>query len=75
MRYQTVQFEVDKLGKILLENKYQIKESNSQFWVNNERLLPEFYKLATILHNIQSSWAFVERYLSICGIICLEYAK
>ena len=75
LRYQTVQLEVDKLGKILLENKYQIKESNSQFWINHERLLPEFYKLATILLNIQSSSAFVERYLSICGIICLEYAK
>ncbi len=70
MRYQTVQLEVDKLGKILLENKYQIKESNSQYWRNHERLLPELYILATILLNIQSSSAFGERYLSICGIIC-----
>jgi hypothetical protein len=34
LRYQTVQLEEDKLGEILLENKYKIKESNSQFWRN-----------------------------------------
>ena len=31
LRYQIVQLEIDKLRKILLENKYQIKESNTQF--------------------------------------------
>jgi hypothetical protein len=75
LRYQTVQLEVDKLGKILLENKYQIKESNSQFWRNHERLLPKLFKLATILLNIQSSSAFVERFFSICGIICKKRAS
>ena len=67
--------EIDKLRKILLENKYQIKESNTQFWRNHERLLPELYKLATILLNIQSSSAFVERFFSICGIICKKRAS
>ena len=75
LRYQIVQLEIDKLRKILLENKYQIKESNTQFWRNHERLLPELYKLATILLNIQSSSAFVERFFSICGIICKKRAS
>ena len=41
--------------------------STRRFWLKNQSTLPNLYKLAKKLLNIQ---AFVERYFSICGIIC-----
>jgi hypothetical protein len=69
IREQMVKKEVEKLLEILVENNYNIKVSNSKFWRKHERLLPQVYKLAIILCNIQSSSAFIERFFSICGVV------
>ena len=74
IREQMVKKEVEKLLEILVENNYNIKVSNSEFWRKHERLLPQVYKLAIILCNIQSSSAFIERFLSICGVVCKKRA-
>jgi hypothetical protein len=69
-----VRKEVEKLLEILVENNYNIKVINSEFWRKHERLLPQVYKLAIILCNIQSSSAFIERFFSICGVVCKKRA-
>jgi hypothetical protein len=74
LRYEKVQLEINKLRNLFLEKKYQITETNSQFWRNNERSFPELYKLAIIILNIQSSSSFVERFFSICGVVCKKRA-
>ena len=74
LRHEKVQLEMNKLRNLFLEKKYQIKETNSQFWRNNEISFTELYKLAIIILNIQSSSSFVERFFSICGVVCKKRA-
>jgi hypothetical protein len=63
--------EISVFSSLLKERK--LKEtsfSNRQFWMNQIHKLPNLCKLSLILSNIQCSSAFIERYFSICGIIC-----
>lgn len=46
------------------------KLSTKKFWSSHVGSLPNLRKLAIILLNINSSSAFIERFLSICGVIC-----
>ena len=41
-----------------------------RFWLKNKSELPYLFILTKKLLNIQASGAFVERFYSICGIIC-----
>jgi hypothetical protein len=41
--------------------------SVKEFWIKHEDELPNLFKLAIILLNIQSSSSSVERFFSICG--------
>lgn len=41
-----------------------------RFWIENKKQLPNLFKLANQLLSIPSSSAFVERFFSICGVIC-----
>jgi hypothetical protein len=74
IREERFKSEIEKLREILIENKYSIKINNCEFWRKYERHLPELYKLAIILCNIQSSAAFIERFFSICGVVCKKRA-
>ena len=46
--------------------------STRRFWLKCSLTLPYFFKLTRLLLNIQACTAFVERFFSICGIICSE---
>lgn len=41
-----------------------------EFWQNNKKILPNLYDLMLMLLNIPPSSAHIERYFSICGVIC-----
>ena len=56
----------------LVENKSCFNISNSKFWFHHRKELPNLTKLASILINIPSSSAFIERYYSLCGAICSQ---
>ena len=73
IREEILKKEIEKLREILIENKYNIKINNGEFWRKYERHLPELYKLAIILCNIQSSSAFIERFFSICVLFFFIY--
>ena len=44
--------------------------STKKFWKKESDNFPYLSKLANILLNINASSSFIERYFSICGIIC-----
>ena len=46
--------------------------STKRFWLRYKSSLPNLFKLALKLLNIQASTAFIERFFSICGIICSD---
>ena len=46
--------------------------STKRFWLRYKSALPNLFKLALKLLNIQASTAFIERFFSICGIICSD---
>ena len=67
-----VQNEVSLFRNLIVSEKMHDEDCTStrRFWLKNQSTLPNLYKLAKKLLNIQASTAFVERYFSICGIIC-----
>jgi hypothetical protein len=44
--------------------------STRRFWMQYKSQLPNLFSLTKKLLNVQASTAFVERFFSICGIIC-----
>ena len=46
------------------------KNSTKKFWTANSSKFPNLTRLALVLLNISCSNAFIERFFSICGIIC-----
>ena len=56
----------------LLNEKMFVKgcTSTSNFWMKHAKSLPNLFKLTKILLNIQASSAFIERFFSVCGIVC-----
>ena len=65
--------ETEKIEFIRLidENKME-STSTRKFWLKNKSKFPFLKNLAEILLNIPSSSAFIERYYSLCGIICKQ---
>lgn len=45
-------------------------KSNIVFWSKYKNEMPRLSRLAIVLLNINASSAFIERFFSICGIIC-----
>lgn len=63
--------EVIKLAELLSKHdKISKINSNKKFWQKNIDEMPRLTRLATVLLNINVSSAFIERFFSICGIIC-----
>ena len=60
----------EKVTKEILKSNFEM--STSSFWKQNAKRLPNLYNLAITLLNIQASSAFVERFFSICGVICTK---
>lgn len=65
-----------KYFKILVE-KFIVRTENfstKNFWLRYSPKMPILSQLAKILINIPASSAFIERFFSVCGIICKEKA-
>ena len=56
----------------LLDNDTFLKslKSTRKFWLTHGEKMPLLKNLAIIISNVSSSSAFIERFFSICGIIC-----
>jgi hypothetical protein len=48
--------------------------STKLFWQKNALQLPNLYEIALVLLNVQASSAFIERFFSICGVVCSRRA-
>ncbi len=57
-----------------MEEVFQIGNTTetTKFWKENFSVFPNLFELAQILLNIPASSAFIECFLSICGIICTK---
>ena len=59
---------------IIRESNLKKLKSTKSFWCEHKTSLPILFELANILLNIPSSSAFVERYFSMCGVVCKQRA-
>ncbi len=63
--------EITLLLKVFKDQKFLNERfTSNQFWFKHENNFPYLSKLALALLNIPSSSAFIERFFSICGVIC-----
>jgi hypothetical protein len=63
--------ETTELIKVFKDNDFlKEKFTSHQFWFKYESKFKLLSQLALILLNIPSSSAFIERFFSICGVIC-----
>ena len=53
----------------IVENDYEAQTSQT-FWNENKKKLPNLFNAACFLLTVPASSAFVERFFSICGVIC-----
>jgi hypothetical protein len=73
-RGERVEKECDALFKLFEETDLKKIKSTRGFWYSNASKYPLISQLALILLNTPASSAFVERFFSICGIICHQRA-
>ena len=67
---KSVNAEIQNFTIQIKSNEFKSKTwSRKKFWIRNQDALPQLYKLAVVLSNIQCSAAFIERYLSQLGKI------
>ena len=71
---QQLENEVSLFRSLLIKEKMLQYDciSTKRFWLKYKSVLPNLFKLALKLLNIHASTAFIERFFSICGIICSE---
>ena len=63
--------EIDNFTKFLQSKEFFDKYfSSKQFWIKNGKKFSNLSKLTLILLNILASSSCVERYFSICGVVC-----
>ena len=74
LKKREIKNEIFLFRKKLSEEVFRVGYSTgtSRFWKENFSIFPNLFKLAQILLNIQASSAFIERFFSICGIICTK---
>jgi hypothetical protein len=75
MRRESFEIEVNAF-RIKIKNEMFVEKPlcTKLFWKKNSLKFPMLYKLALVLLNIQSSSAFIERFFSICGVVCTRRA-
>ncbi len=75
IRRESFEIEVNAF-RIKMKNEMFVDKpmSTKLFWLKNALQFPMLYKLAIVLLNIQSSSAFIERFFSICGVVCTRRA-
>jgi hypothetical protein len=76
LKKKEIENEFNDFWKTILEEMFK-KESTStvQFWRKNSIKFPHMSKLALLLLTIQSSSAFIERFFSVCGVVCKPRAS
>ena len=69
-----LQNEVNIFRKLIIDDEMLEEDcmNTRRFWLKNKSELPYLFILTKKLLNIQASGAFVERFYSICGIICSD---
>ena len=75
MERESVELEINALrlkvkDQMFIENPISTK----LFWQKNALQLPNLYEIALVLLNVQASSAFIERFFSICGVVCSRRA-
>ena len=80
LKVKEIQDEVKLFTKTIIEvtTDYAKKKkhfSNQDFWLKYTQQFPNLTKLANILLNVPCSSAFIERFFSICGVICKQRAS
>jgi hypothetical protein len=66
--------EKESLIRLLDETNLKAILSTKKFWISNSKCFPILSSVALILINIPSNSAFIERFFSLCGIICHDKA-
>ena len=69
---EDIKKEVEKLRNLLYHNNSKLiyeSQSSENLWLENNKEYPYLSKLALVLSNINSSSAFIERFVSICGFV------
>ena len=63
--------EVKEFTLILTETSFK-KLCTRQFWIKYQLRMPNLYKLFLYFMTISASSAIIERYFSICGVVCKQ---
>ena len=66
--------EKESFLRLLDETNLKSISSTKKFWISQSKVFPILSSVALILNNIPSNSAFVERFFSLCGIICHDKA-
>ena len=65
--------EVSAFSTLVTSEEFRSLSWNTKdFWLSHKITFPKLFKLARVLLNIPASTAFIERFFSICGIICKQ---
>ena len=76
LKKKEIENEINDFRKIILEEIFKKDSSSStQFSRKHSIRFPLISKLALLLLTIQSSSAFIERFYSICGVVCKPKAS
>jgi len=71
LKIKRVKDEICNYSLIISNPDFKNQEySTKQFWMKNCNEFPSLNQLTKVLLSIQSSSAFIERFFSICGIVC-----
>ena len=75
LQRESIQIEINAF-RVKIKNELSNANSTTTklFWQNNALEFPSLKEIAIILINIQSSSAFIERFFSICGVVCTRRA-
>ena len=75
LQRESIQIEINAF-RVKIKNELSNANSSTTklFWQNNALEFSSLKEIAIILLNIQSSSAFIERFFSICGVVCTRRA-
>jgi len=54
----------------LLSKEEETKKTSKNFWNDNKKKLPNLFKVAQFGFSVPASSAFIERFFSVCGVVC-----
>jgi hypothetical protein len=76
LKQKQIDNEINNFRMKILDEMFKSNTiSTIQFWKKYTSTFPNLSKLALILLTTQSSPAFIERFFSICGVVCKPKAS